>query len=80
VDWLLCDVIAEPEHSAGLLLEWLRRAECRRFVVTLKLKGGFGLETLASLRAEMPNYTTDWRLQKLCSNKKEICVFGFARE
>jgi 23S rRNA (cytidine2498-2'-O)-methyltransferase len=37
VDWLLCDVIAAPERTAALLLEWLRCGWCRHFVVTLKL-------------------------------------------
>lgn len=39
VDWLLCDVIAAPERSIGLVLEWVRERRCRYFVVTIKFKG-----------------------------------------
>ena len=39
VDWLLCDVIAAPQRSMDLLLEWVRERRARRFVVTIKFKG-----------------------------------------
>jgi 23S rRNA U2552 (ribose-2'-O)-methylase RlmE/FtsJ len=39
VDWLVCDVIAAPQRSIDLLLEWLREKRMRNFVVTIKFKG-----------------------------------------
>ena len=30
VDWLLCDVIAAPERSVALVLDWVRQRRCRR--------------------------------------------------
>ncbi len=39
VDWLLCDVICEPERTVGLVLRWMEQRWCRRVVATLKFKG-----------------------------------------
>jgi 23S rRNA (cytidine2498-2'-O)-methyltransferase len=78
VDWLLCDVIATPDRSAGLLLEWLRRQWCRRFIVTLKTGDAASAEPLARLKSELPRLTSELFLARLCANKKELCVFGAA--
>jgi 23S rRNA (cytidine2498-2'-O)-methyltransferase len=78
VDWLLCDVIAAPERTAELLLEWLRRRWCRHFVVTLKLRDTAGADVLAMLKHELPPLTSNLFLSRLCANKKELCVFGSA--
>lgn len=77
-DWLLCDVIAAPEKTAQLLLEWLRRRWCRHFVVTLKLKDAPGTGVLTQLKRELPALTCEYYLTRLCANKKEVCVFGTA--
>jgi len=76
--WLLCDVIAPPERSAGLLLEWLRRKWCRNFIVTLKLKDDCGAQVIPMLKRDLPQLTTSFFLSRLCANKKEVCVFGSA--
>jgi 23S rRNA (cytidine2498-2'-O)-methyltransferase len=85
VDWLLCDVIAAPERTAELLLEWLRRGWCRHFVVTLKVGKGqmtggewHGAEVLAMLKRELPPLTSELYLTRLCANKHEVCAFGSA--
>ena len=86
VDWLLCDVIAAPERTAALLLEWLRRGWCRHFVVTLKVGKGqmtggerCGMEVLADFKRELPPLTHELFLTRLCANKREVCAFGSAR-
>ena len=79
VDWLLCDVIAEPERTAELLLRWLRQGWCRHFVVTLKLKDSGSLEVLRRLKHDLPPLTREFFLMRLCANKKEVCAFGTAR-
>jgi len=79
VDWLLCDVIAEPERTAALLLEWLRHGWCRHFVVTLKLRDAGSAEVLQLLKRELPPLTREVLLTRLCANKKEVCAFGLAR-
>jgi 23S rRNA (cytidine2498-2'-O)-methyltransferase len=76
VDWLLCDVIAPPEQSAHLLLEWLRRKWCRRFVVTLKMKDTSGYAALNSLKRQLQSLAQPCFLTRLSANKKEVCAFG----
>jgi 23S rRNA (cytidine2498-2'-O)-methyltransferase len=76
VDWLLCDVIAPPDRTAALLLNWLHRGWCRRFVVTLKLKDDQGVAPLQRLKAELPVLTREFRLLRLNANKKEVTAFG----
>jgi len=79
VDWLLCDVIAAPERSIALLLDWLQHRRCRQFVVTIKFKGETDYPSLDQLKRELPKYCSDWRLTRLCANKNEACAFGACR-
>jgi len=76
VDWLLCDVIAAPERSIGLVLEWGRERRCRHFVVTIKFKGEEDYAQLDVLKREMPRWVESFQLLHLCANKNEACVFG----
>ena len=76
VDWLLCDVIAEPQRSIDLLLRWLRKGWMRHFVVTIKFKGDADYGLLQQIKREAPSLCVELRLQRLCSNKNEVCVFG----
>lgn len=79
VDWLLCDVIAAPERSIGLLLHWLERGWTRRFVVTIKFKGQEDYGQLERLKRELPPLCGDFFITRLCANKNEACAFGVAR-
>jgi 23S rRNA (cytidine2498-2'-O)-methyltransferase len=78
VDWLLCDVIAAPERSIGLLLHWLRERWTRRFVVTIKFKGSEDYGQLERLKHELPPLCEEFFLTRLCANKNEACAFGMA--
>jgi 23S rRNA (cytidine2498-2'-O)-methyltransferase len=78
VDWLLCDVIATPAQSAGLLLDWLGKRWCRHFIVTLKMRENSGMEVLHELKRKLRPLTSGLFLTRLCANKKEVCVFGSA--
>jgi 23S rRNA (cytidine2498-2'-O)-methyltransferase len=79
VDWLICDVIAAPQRSAALLLDWLRRGDARHFVVTLKLRAEEDPALLEELRRELPDLAVDWNMTHLCANKGEVCVYGRAK-
>jgi 23S rRNA (cytidine2498-2'-O)-methyltransferase len=79
VDWLLCDVIATPDRSMELLLDWLRQRRCRFFVVTIKFKGHEDYPVLERLKMELPALTRSFNLLRLCANKNEACAFGIAR-
>lgn len=76
VDWLLCDVIAAPERSIGLVLDWIRERRCRQFVVTVKFKGYDEYAKLDVLKRELPAIAASFQVLHLCANKNEACVFG----
>lgn len=78
VDWLICDVIAAPDRSIGLAIDWVRRGWARRFVVTVKFKGVAEYPKLDRLKAELLPLCTEFRLARLCANKNEACVMGVA--
>jgi len=37
VDWLLCDMVEQPQRIAALMGDWLLRGDCRRALFNLKL-------------------------------------------
>lgn len=76
VDWLVCDVIAAPQRSIDLLLEWLREGRMRNFVVTIKFRGTDEYHLLDILKREVPPLCSEFRLTRLCANKNEVCAFG----
>lgn len=79
VDWLLCDVIAAPQRSIDLVLEWARERRTKRFVVTIKFKGHDEYAVLDSLKQDLPPLCEEIYLSRLCANKNEVCVFGEVR-
>lgn len=78
VNWLICDVIAAPDRSIALLLDWLKHRHCRHFVVSIKFKGSEEYAKLDLLKAELPALCSDFYLARLCANKNEVCAFGTA--
>jgi 23S rRNA (cytidine2498-2'-O)-methyltransferase len=76
VDWLLCDIIAAPQRSIDLLLEWLQAGLMRRFLVTIKFKGDAEYGLLETLKTQAPAACADFRLTRLCANKNEVSAFG----
>lgn len=76
VDWLLCDVIAAPERSVELVLDWVRNRRCRRFIVTIKFKGHGDYAKLEPLKHNLPSLCEEFFLTRLCANKNEACVAG----
>lgn len=76
VDWLVCDVIAAPQRSIDLLLEWLREERMRNFVVTIKFRGTDEYHLLDILKREVPPLCSEFHLTRLCANKNEVCAFG----
>lgn len=76
VDWLLCDIIAAPQRSIDLLLDWLAAGLMRRFLVTIKFKGADEYGLLDTLKVRAPALCADFRLTRLCANKNEVSAFG----
>lgn len=79
VDWLLCDVIAAPERSAELVLEWVKRGWCRNFIVTIKFSGEAELDSLQAFKKTLEEIRPGFQLQRLCANKNEATVFAGSR-
>lgn len=75
VDWLLCDVVCEPQRSLALVESWLTANLCRNLVVTVKFKGRSGyrvLDALPPLFARLrPAFA---RVKQLAHNKNEVTV------
>ena len=76
VDWLLCDVIAEPRRSMELVTTWAREGRCRHFVVTIKFKGDQEYGLLEELKAALSPLCAEFLLTHLCANKNEACAIG----
>lgn len=79
VDWLLCDVIAAPERSIELCLDWVRRRLARRFVVTVKFTGEERYAELDALAEGLPAECSELYIVRLSSNKNEVTAFGVVR-
>lgn len=80
VDWLICDIIAAPQRSIDLLIEWLLEKQMKRFIVTLKFKGTDEYHLMDQLKKEAPPLCADFRLTRLCANKNEVTAFGITAE
>jgi len=76
VDWLVCDVIAAPQRSMDLLLEWLRERRMRHFIVTIKFKGHDEYALLEEIKQKAPPLCAEFHLKHLTANKNEVCAFG----
>lgn len=78
VDWLLCDLIAEPARSVELLARWLEARACRRFVLTLKFKGDGGDGALEQLKRVLAAAGAQAVLRRLDANRNEVTAWGEA--
>jgi 23S rRNA (cytidine2498-2'-O)-methyltransferase len=77
VDWLLCDVIAEPERSIDLIEQWIAKKWCRYFVVTIKFKGDINITLLHEFIEKMNVRCHRFFLKKLTVNKNEVTAMGW---
>jgi 23S rRNA (cytidine2498-2'-O)-methyltransferase len=72
IDWFFSDVVCYPERLLRLVERWLRTADCRRFVCTIKFQGSTDHET-ARRFAAIPGS----RLLHLHHNKHELTWIRF---
>ena len=82
-DWLFCDLVEEPHHvMRNLVLPWLSRGWCRRFVINLKFGHVDALALLRELRAPesaFVRHATGVRIRHLYHDREEFTVVGDAR-
>ena len=49
-DWIFSDVICYPQRMHTFISRWLELGGCQRFVITIKLQGGSGLEEIRAFQ------------------------------
>ena len=80
VDWLLCDMVEQPQRIAALMGDWLERGDCRRAVFNLKLpmkrRHQNLQECLNSLRQRLDAAGLDYTLhcKQLYHDREEVTV------
>jgi FtsJ-like methyltransferase len=75
VDWLLSDIVCEPERAISLVDAWLSAERCRNLVVTIKFKGRDQYGALAALEPIFLRTNPAFaRVKHLAHNKNEVTV------
>jgi 23S rRNA (cytidine2498-2'-O)-methyltransferase len=79
-DWLLCDLVEEPQHvMQGIVAPWLANGWCRRFVINLKFGRVDPLALLRDLRAPgspLVRHAAHLRVRHLVHDREELTVVG----
>jgi 23S rRNA (cytidine2498-2'-O)-methyltransferase len=79
-DWMFCDLVEDPHQVlSNLILPWLSRGWCRRFVVVLEFGRTDALGLLREVRgADSPFtlYARHLRVHHLFHNREEFTVVG----
>jgi hypothetical protein len=77
VDWLICDIVCEPQRSIELVDTWLTEKRCRNLVVTVKFKGRDQYGVLAALKPIFDRTKPLFaRVKQLAHNKNEVTVMA----
>jgi 23S rRNA (cytidine2498-2'-O)-methyltransferase len=79
-DWMLCDLVEDPQHVLNhLVTPWLERGWCRRFVVILKFGRADPLALLRLLRAPggvLARRAPGARIRHLLHDREELTIVG----
>ncbi len=81
VDWLLCDMVEQPQRITALMADWLTRGDCRRAVFNLKLpmkrRHQNLQECLKSLRQSLDSAGLDYllRCKQLYHDREEVTAY-----
>jgi len=79
-DWLLCDIIARPLASLGILERWLAQGLCHNFVVAIKFRGKDPSSLLPKIAEVLKPYQhLNIRVRHLYYNHNEITIFSNAQ-
>ncbi|NTV29531.1 MAG: rRNA methyltransferase, partial [Candidatus Omnitrophica bacterium] len=82
VDWLLCDVLEQPDFILNLLKRWLGEQRCRRFVVNLKIGRTDPIPVLRDIldnRRGIAQHCSILKVRQLYHDREEITLMGDAR-
>ena len=81
VDWLLCDMVEQPQRIAALMGDWLTRGDCRRALFNLKLpmktRHASLLGCLEGIRSRLEEAGVRHRLlcKQLYHDREEVTVY-----
>jgi 23S rRNA (cytidine2498-2'-O)-methyltransferase len=81
-DWLLCDILEEPEAVLGLLDKWLSRNGCRFFIANLKCGRAdpvLLLKRIRDPRTGIASYCRRLHVKQLYHDREEITLMGKIR-
>ncbi len=80
VDWLVCDMVEQPQRVTQLIGDWLERGDARRAIFNLKLpmkkRQAMVADCLSALRARQPGVAL--RAKQLYHDREEITVYAAA--
>ncbi len=82
VDWLLCDVLEDPDVILELLRQWLGNKWCRRFVVNLKvgrLDPVMLLKRIRHIREGLAPLCQSLCVRHLYHDREEVTLMGEVR-
>jgi 23S rRNA (cytidine2498-2'-O)-methyltransferase len=79
-DWLFCDLVEEPHHvMQNIVVPWLARGWCRRFVINLKFGHVDSLGLLGEVRAAgspFADHAVNLRIRHLYHDREEFTLVG----
>ncbi|MFA6378338.1 MAG: rRNA methyltransferase, partial [Candidatus Omnitrophota bacterium] len=83
VDWLLCDIIDNPEIILDLLRQWLGKGWCRYFIVNLKVGRMDPIALLREIRDPQEgllSFCLSLSVRQLYHDREEITLMGQIKE
>lgn len=79
VDWLLCDMVEDPDRVIALLEKWLERRWCKGFIVNLKFGHADPLSLISLLRDRSRGVASCCQEVIICHlyhDREELTVMG----
>ena len=77
VDWLVCDMVEQPQKVAALAVQWLLEKRCKFAIVNLKLpmKKRFAeLQKCRAIAAAQLESSLVWRCKQLYHDREEVTL------
>jgi len=79
IDWLLCDILDEPDVILELLYEWLKHKRCRHFIVNLKVGRTNPIVLIKNIKDPLKgiaSFCSLLHVKQLYHDREEITLMG----
>ena len=83
VDWLICDILEQPDIVLELIHKWVSQKWCRYFIVNFKIGRTDPIVILKKLKHPqkgLPPHCKSLSIRQLYHNREEITVLGETKE